>query len=126
MSFNPDPNKQAMEDLLPHQINSSKHPPLYFNNQELCSAANHKHLGLLSDSKLKSAKHIIKYRLLPYGLYPTIEQIYKIFVRPHLDYSYIIYHLPRPTSPFDYTIDFNFIMQSLESTQYQAALAVYF
>ena len=54
----------------------------------------------------------------------TLDQIYKIFVRPHLDYCDIIYHLPRSTSTFDCPINLNFMMQSLESIQYQAALAV--
>ena len=54
----------------------------------------------------------------------TLDQIYKIFVRPHMDYCDIIYHLPRSTSAFDCPINLNFMMQSLESTQYQAALAV--
>ena len=38
MSFNPDPNEQA--------IDSPIHPPLYFNNQEVCSAAHHNTLAL--------------------------------------------------------------------------------
>ena len=50
--------------------------------------------------------------------------MYKIFVRPHMDYCDIIYHLPRLTSAFGCPINLNFMMQSLESTQYQAALAV--
>ena len=54
----------------------------------------------------------------------TLDQIYKIFVRPHMDYCDIIYHLPRSMSTFDCPINLNFMMQSLESTQYQAALAV--
>ena len=58
MSFNPDPNKQAIEVRFSHKINSPTHPPLYFNNQEVCSAAHHKHLGLILDSKLTFAKHI--------------------------------------------------------------------
>ena len=33
MSFNPDPNKQAIEVRFSHKINSPTHPPLYFNNQ---------------------------------------------------------------------------------------------
>ena len=54
----------------------------------------------------------------------TLDQIYKIFVRPHLDYCYNIYHLPSLTNPSDSSINLNFMMQSLESTQYQAALDV--
>ena len=33
MSFNPDPNKQAIEVLFSQKMNSPIHPPLYFNNQ---------------------------------------------------------------------------------------------
>ena len=55
MSFNPDPNKQAIEVRFSHKINSPTHPPLYFNNQEVCSAAHHEHLGLILDSKLTFA-----------------------------------------------------------------------
>ena len=119
-----------------HKINSPTHPPLYFNNQEVCSAAHHKHLGLILDSKLTFAKHIsqkisiarkgigiIKY-MSSYAPTKTLDQIYKIFVRPHMDYCDIIYHLPRSTSTFDCPINLNFMMQSLESIQYQAALAV--
>ena len=54
----------------------------------------------------------------------TLDQIYKIFVRPHLDYCDIIYHLPSLTNLSDYSINLNFMMQCLESTQYQAELAV--
>ena len=41
-----------------------------------------------------------------------------------MDYCDIIYHLPRSTSTFDCPINLNFMMQSFESIQYQAALAV--
>ena len=58
MSFYPDPNEQAIEVLFSQQINSPKHPPLYFNKQEVCSAAHHKHLGLIFESKVSFPKHI--------------------------------------------------------------------
>ena len=51
-------------------------------------------------------------------------------MRPHLDYCIIIYHVHVPviTDPFDSSINIHAIhaasMQSIESTQYQAALAV--
>ena len=136
MPFDPDPNRLAIEVLFPHKIYSRIYPPLYFNNQEVCSADHHKHLALILDSKLTFAKHIsqkisilrkcigiIKY-MSSYAPIKSLDQIYKIFVRPHVDYADIIYHLPRPSSAFDCPINLNFVMQSLENTQYQAALAV--
>ena len=66
---------------------------------------------------------MIKY-MSSYSPTKTLDQIYKIFVRPHMDDCDIIYHLPRSTSAFDCPINLNFMMQSLQSTQYQAALAV--
>ena len=63
----------------------------------------HKHLGLILDSKLSFAKHIseklstarkgigIIKHLAPYLPLKSREQIYKMHVRPHLDYCDIIY-----------------------------------
>ena len=48
-------------------------------------------------------------------------------VRPHLDYCDMIYHIPvktRETSDFDSSRSLNYLMKTLESIQYQAALAV--
>ena len=47
-----------------------------------------------------------------------------MFVRPHLDYCDTIYHIPNITNPFDSSITLSYSMQSIESTQYQAALAI--
>ena len=136
MSFNPDPNKQAIELLFSRKINSSNHLSLYFNNQEVCRDTDHKHLSLILDTKLTFTKHItqkisiarkgigiIKY-MPSYAPKRILDQMYKIFVRPHLDYCDIIYHLPSLTNLSDSSINLNFMMQSLESTQYQAALSV--
>ena len=46
-----------------------------------------------------------------------IDQIYKLYVRPHLDYGDIMYH------KYDLDKQLNFTEQ-LEQTQYKAALAV--
>ena len=50
--------------------------------------------------------------------------MYKMFVRPHLDYCDIIYHTPPLTNPFDSCIKLNSVMERIEQVQYLAALAV--
>ena len=123
MSFNPDPNN--IEVLFSHKMNPPIHPPLNFNNQEVCSAAHQKHQTNNCQAYLPENFHCTQ-RYWNHQIAPTktLDQIYKIFVRPHMDYCHIIYHLPHSTSAFDCPINLNFMMQSLESTQYQAALAV--
>ena len=139
MSFNPDPTKQAVEILFSQKRNSPSHPPIYFNNIEVKKVNDHKHLGLVLDSKLSFAKHIsekiliarkgigIIKHLAPYLPLKSRDQIFKMHVRPHLDYCDAIYHIPAKTREIDegdpsYTL--NYQMLSLERTQYQAALAV--
>jgi len=52
LSFNPDINKQAVEVLFSHKIKKSVHPPIFFNDAEVIRVNEHKHLGLILDSKL--------------------------------------------------------------------------
>ena len=64
----------------------------------------HKHLGMILDSKLDFRSHtkeaivrarrgigMIRY-LSKYVSRDVLDQIYKLHVRPHLDYGDIIYH----------------------------------
>ena len=55
--------------------------------------------------------------LSKYVMRDVLDQMYKLYVRPHLDYGDIIYHKFDP----DFTLEFT---GKLESTQYTAALAV--
>ena len=52
-----------------------------------------------------------------YVLRDVLDQMYKLYVRPHLDYGDIIYHKHDPDLKLDFT-------KKLELTQYSAALAV--
>ena len=139
MCFNPDPTKPAEEILFSRKQESPIHPPIYFNGIEVKRVNDHKHLGLTLDSKLSFAKHIsekissarkgigIIKHLSPFLPLKSRDQIFKMRVRPHLDYCDFIYHIPvktRETIDFDSTRTLNYQMMSLESTQYQAALAV--
>ena len=58
MTFNPDPTKLAEEVLFSHKNLCPEHPPIYFNNTEVKRVNDHKHLGIVLDSKLSFTKHI--------------------------------------------------------------------
>ena len=136
MSFNPDPTKQAEEVLFSFKNVRPEHPPIYFNNIEVKRVDDHKHLGLIFDSQLSFTKHlnekikiarkgigVIKH-LAPYLPLESRDQIYKMHVRPHLDYCDIIYHKPVISNDSDSSLTLNYQMNAIERTQYQAALAV--
>ncbi len=125
MSFNPDPTKQAKEVIFSTKRQKQRHPPLIFNDHQIVSDNSHKHLGLILDEKLTFAEHvqeaikkakrgigIIRF-LSKYVPRNVLDQIYTLYVRPHLDYGDIIYH--------DQSISHS---HKLESTHYKAALAV--
>ncbi|MCJ8295911.1 MAG: hypothetical protein MJK15_16020, partial [Colwellia sp.] len=106
MEFNPDPTKQAYEVISSQKESSPIHPPLFFNNNEVSKATEQTHLGLILDSKLTFVNHItekikvarksislIKHfsKYLPLK---TLDQMYKLHVRPNFDYCEVIYHVP--------------------------------
>ena len=136
MSFNPDPTKQTVEVLFSHKKNEEYHPPLYFNGSAVIRVNSHKHQGLILDSKLTFLDHvnakiktttktlgILRYfrKYLPLN---TLDQIYKMFIRPHFDYGDVIYHIPPYINPFNMTITLKPLMGRIENIQYQAALAI--
>ena len=105
------------------------HPPLLFGNDQVAQKMEHKHLGVILDSKLDFQSHtrqaILKARrgigmiryLSKYVSRKVLDQIYKPYVRPHLDYGDIIYQRYDPEMQSHFT-------QALEQTQCSAALAV--
>ena len=60
MSFNPDPSKQAEKIVFSRKRNCRDHPPIFSNNFEVKRVSDHKHFGLILDSKLILVKHINK------------------------------------------------------------------
>ena len=118
--------------------NEVDHPVIPFNNIPLRKVDEHKHLdlGIILDSKLSFSTHIksailktrkgiglLKY-LSKYLPRHTLHELYKLYVRPHLDYGDVIYHIPAKVCEFSQNIILPNVMEKLEAVQYSAALAV--
>ena len=58
MSFNPDPQKQAVELIFSTKRIEMNHPEIHFNNMPVMKVDEHKHLGIILDSKLSFSAHI--------------------------------------------------------------------
>jgi len=126
MSFNPDPSKSAVEVHFSRKYTPVQAPPLMFNGTVVEKLDSQKHLGLILDSRLSFAPHLeekmskanqgigLINRLRAFLPRHSLLNIYKVFVRPHLDYGDIIYDNPGNNS----------LLQRLESIQYNAALAI--
>ena len=119
ISFNPNPNKQAVEMLFSRKRSDQNYTPLFFHNVLVASASDHKHLGIILDCKFLLTKHtsekvakackgigIIRHLSFHVPL-DVLDQLYKLFVRPLLDYCDIIYHVPAITNPFNSSISLN-------------------
>ena len=129
MQFNPDINKQAVQVIFSQKRTKPIHPPLFFNDAPVVTKDEQKHLGMVLDSALNFRSHVrekiisarkgigmIRY-LSKYVSRDVLDQMYKLYVRPHLDYGDIIYR------KFDPELTLEFTMK-LETVQYSAALAV--
>ena len=123
MLYNADPTKPAQEVLFSRKKKTLNHPTLSLNNIQVERASSQKHLGLILHEKLnfkqhiesaivkinKGVAHIKKFR---YSLpRKSLITIYKVFLRPLIDYGDIIYDEPRNESFYE----------KLESVQYKAA-----
>ena len=62
--------------------------------------------------------------LSKYLLRHTLNELYKLYVRPHLDYGDVIYHIPTKVCEFSQNIMVPNVMEKLESVQHSAALTV--
>ena len=126
MKFNADKTEEV---LFSCKRNKPTHPTLKLGSSDIIAKIEHKHLGMILDSKLNFQSHIrevivkarrsigmIRY-LSKHVSREVLDVIYKLHVRPHLDYGDIIYHKFDPEMRLTFT-------QRLEQTQYLAALAV--
>ena len=89
--------------IFSRKINKIDHLPLYFNENLVKSSSTQKHLGMTLDTKLDFSLHLTNVQnkgnktigLLrqPQDTLPrtSLITIFKLFIRPHLDYGDIIY-----------------------------------
>ena len=103
MSFNPNLNNQAQEVIFSRKLKKVFHPLLRFKNGNVSQASSQNYLGLTLDNRLtfdeylknlsskvsKTIELLLKLQnILPR---PALLTIYKCFVKPHLEYDYIIF-----------------------------------
>ena len=101
MSFNPDPWSQEVS--FSRMCQKLVYPPLHFNNIAVTQSTTRKHLGMLLYVKLDFQEHLkniynkvnktigLLRKFHNTLLRMPLLTIYKSFIRPHLDYSNIIY-----------------------------------
>ena len=63
-------------------------------------------------------------RLRKYLPRTTLELMFKMIMRPHLEYGDIIFRRPPKTTEFSFDTHLKPLMQTIESLQYNAALAI--
>ena len=126
MQFNADKTEEV---IFSTKRDKPLHDPLTLGTDDIDRKMEHKHIRIVLDSKLSFQSHIreailkarrgigiIKY-ISKYVSRNVLDQVYKLYVRPHLDYGDIIYHRYDPEMILNVTT-------RLEQTQYHAALAV--
>ena len=121
MQFNLDINKQAIHVIFSQKKGTAVHPLIFFNGSEVAIKLEHKHLGMIFNSKfnfhsqireaiIKTKRGIGIIRFLSkYVSRDVLDQIFKLYVRPHMDYGDIIYYKYDPEFKLDFT-------KKLEST----------
>ena len=112
VSFNPEPQKQAVELIFSRKRNELDHPVIHFNNIPVEEVNELNHLRNILDPKLSFSAHIrtaISKSRKGIGLLKclsiylprsTLNDLCELHVRPHLDYGNVIYHIPAKVCEF--------------------------
>ena len=128
--------KQAIEVIFSRKRTTVNHPAIYFNDTHVTIANEHKHLGIILDSRVSFSRHIestiSKARqrvgmlrfLSRYLPRKTLNEFYELYVRSHMDYGDVIYHIPPKKCDLTNSFILNHHMEKLESLQYSAARAI--
>ena len=136
MSFNPDSQKQTVELIFSRKGIEIDNPVVLVNDIPVKKVNEHKHLGFTLDSKVSFSAHIksaisktrkgiclLKY-LSKYLPRHTLNELHKLYVRPHQDYGNVIYRIPAKICEFSQNTLLSNLMEKIESVQYSAALAI--
>ena len=106
MLFNSDPTKSAQKVIVSRKKYDSAHPNTFFNIIPVERASQQKHLWIHIDEKLNLKIYILTVlskvnkgisiikKLMPNLPRKSLLTIYKAFLRPHIDYSNVIYDQP--------------------------------
>ena len=138
MVFNPDLSKQAVEVIFSRRnVKSTLPDQLIFNNIPVKTVSETKHLGMILDEKLNFESHLsekiakakqglgLMKQLKKWVSFNTLEVIYKMYVRPHLDYGDMVYDngevLKNGLIPLSISSS---LLRRVESLQYEAARIV--
>ena len=138
MVFNPDITKQAVEVIFSNKRNKETIPDqLFFNNIPVKTVSETKHLGMILEQKLSFENHLnekiskanqglgLMKQLKKWVSFKTLEVIYKMYVRPHLDYGDMIYDIGETEKngilPTGISSS---LLRKVESVQYEAAKIV--
>ena len=54
----------------------------------------------------------------------TLNELYKLYAGPHLDYDEVIYHISQKVCDFSHEVTLHRLMERLESVKYSAGLAI--
>ena len=139
LQFNPSLSKQAVEIIFSRKTHPTSFPTLMFNGIPVKLVQDTQHLGMCLDERLSYNKHIetkiakanqgtgIMIQLKKWISHRVLETIYKLFVRTHLDYGDVLYHLDNPSKEeiFEFTPKNAFTnLKKIEEIQYKAARIV--
>ena len=138
MVFNPDISKQAVEVVFTNKYKTNVVPDqLTFNNIPVKTLPKTNHLGMILDEKLSFNSHLtekmakansglgLMKHLKKWVSHKTLEVIYKMYVRPHLDYGDMVYDVGEAEKNGIFPTGISStLLKKVESIQYEAARIV--
>ena len=102
MSFNLDCSKEAREVVFSRKPKKEYHPPVVFNNNNVSETNLQKHLGVVLKNCISFDDHLkmvlskinktigLLHRLRNIQPKSVLLSIYRVFIRPQLDYDYTV------------------------------------